>query len=245
MPRSELSLIAGAVGGRFMPPWKAEPGYGDFAGERRLTDAQIALDSRLGQSRRARRRSQHLKPQPPKFADGWQGGQPDQVLTIPVKYSLPADGPDQYRCFVLPTGLDHDVYLDGTEFRPGNRRIVHHALVFLDASGKAREMAAASPDGSYPCFGGPGFPAAGLIGGWAPGLTPPPHDPELSQPTSQGHGRGDSDPLPSFGKAGAGSIVARAELFRSAHERPHVDSVVRSSPGHSRPEIRTTLRRHR
>ena len=37
------SLIAGAVGGRFMPPWKAEPGYGDFAGERRLTDAQIAL----------------------------------------------------------------------------------------------------------------------------------------------------------------------------------------------------------
>src|SRR5271154_2962772 len=37
------SLIAGAVGGRFMPPWKAEPGFGDFLGERRLTDAQIAL----------------------------------------------------------------------------------------------------------------------------------------------------------------------------------------------------------
>ena len=47
--------------------------------------------------------------------------------------------------------------VDGTEFRPGNRRIVHHALVFLDASGKARELAAASPDGSYPCFGGPGI----------------------------------------------------------------------------------------
>jgi mono/diheme cytochrome c family protein len=37
------SLIAGAVAARFMPPWKAEPGYGDFAGERRLSDAQIAL----------------------------------------------------------------------------------------------------------------------------------------------------------------------------------------------------------
>ena len=37
------ALIAGAVSGRFMPPWKAEPGYGDFAGERRLTEAQIAL----------------------------------------------------------------------------------------------------------------------------------------------------------------------------------------------------------
>ncbi len=175
------SLIAGAVGGRFMPPWKAEPGFGDFAGERRLTDAQIALIQDWAKAG-APEGEASAKPQPPKFADGWQGGQPDQVLTIPVKYSLPADGPDQYRCFVLPTGLDHDVYIDGVEFRPENRRIVHHALVFLDASGQARQLAAASPDGSYQCFGGPGFPAAGLIGGWAPGFTPPVRDPSYSEP---------------------------------------------------------------
>ena len=179
------ALIAGAVSGRFMPPWKAEPGYGDFAGERRLSEAQIALIKDWAKAG-APEGDASAKPTPPKFIDGWQGGQPDQVLTIPLKYSLPADGPDQYRCFVLPTGLDHDVYIDGTEFRPENRRIVHHALVFLDASGKAREMAAASPDGSYPCFGGPGFPPAGLIGGWAPGLTPPPHDPALSEPIRKG-----------------------------------------------------------
>ena len=130
------ALIAGAVSGRFMPPWKAEPGFGDFAGERRLTDAQIALISDWAKAG-APEGDPSAKPQPPKFTEGWQGGQPDQVLTIPVKYALPADGPDQYRCFVLPTGLDHDVYLDGTEFRPENRRIVHHALVFLDASGQA------------------------------------------------------------------------------------------------------------
>ena len=58
MPSKRAALIAGAVGGRFMPPWKAEPGYGDFAGERRLTDAQIALIQGLGQSGRARRRSE-------------------------------------------------------------------------------------------------------------------------------------------------------------------------------------------
>src|SRR6266850_5723027 len=28
---------------RYMPPWKAEPGHGDFLNERRLTDAQIQL----------------------------------------------------------------------------------------------------------------------------------------------------------------------------------------------------------
>src|SRR5881628_608480 len=36
------SLIASVTERRYMPPWKAEPNYGHFADERRLTDAQIA-----------------------------------------------------------------------------------------------------------------------------------------------------------------------------------------------------------
>src|SRR6266571_1689212 len=36
-------LIASVTERRYMPPWKAEPGYGHFANERRLTDAQIAM----------------------------------------------------------------------------------------------------------------------------------------------------------------------------------------------------------
>ncbi|HEX5228415.1 MAG TPA: hypothetical protein VFW44_11925 [Bryobacteraceae bacterium] len=179
------ALISGAVTQHFMPPWKAEPGYGDFAGERRLTDAQIALIQEWAKAG-APEGDPKLKPTPPTFTDGWQGGKPDQVLTIPVKYSLPADGPDQYRCFVIPSGLDHQAYVSSTEFRPGNRRIVHHALAFLDTSGKARELAAASPDGSYSCFGSPGFPAVGLIGGWAPGITPQPRNPDLSVPMPAG-----------------------------------------------------------
>ncbi|HUA20349.1 MAG TPA: hypothetical protein VMB25_16490 [Bryobacteraceae bacterium] len=179
------ALIAGAVSQRFMPPWKPEPGYGDFANVRRLTDAQIALIQEWAK-KGTPEGDPADKPQPPQFADGWLGGKPDLVLTMESPHSLPAGGPDQYRCFVLPTGLDHDVYVDGIEFRPGNRQVVHHALVFLDASGKAREMAASSPDHSYPCFGGPGFQAAGLIGGWVPGYTPVPRDPSISEPIRQG-----------------------------------------------------------
>jgi mono/diheme cytochrome c family protein len=179
------SLIAGAVAARFMPPWKPEPGYGDFAGERRLTDAQIALIANWAKAG-APEGDASLKPELPKFVDGWQGGQPDQVLTIPVKYSLPAGGPDQYRCFVLPMGQDHDVFVDTAEFRPGNRQIVHHAILYLDTSGKAKELAAASPDGSYPCFGGPGFTSAGSIGGWAPGFSPLPRDASISHPVRKG-----------------------------------------------------------
>src|SRR6266404_6858309 len=36
-------LIATVTERRYMPPWKPEPGYGNFANERRLTDTQIAL----------------------------------------------------------------------------------------------------------------------------------------------------------------------------------------------------------
>src|SRR5262245_19958356 len=35
------SLIAKVTRSRFMPPWHAEPDFGDFVDERRLTDAQI------------------------------------------------------------------------------------------------------------------------------------------------------------------------------------------------------------
>jgi len=43
------------------------------------------------------------------------------------------------------------------------------------------KLAADSPDGSYTCFGGPKFPPSGLLGGWAPGATPPSDSPALSQ----------------------------------------------------------------
>jgi mono/diheme cytochrome c family protein len=164
-------LIATVTERRFMPPWKAEPGYGHFANERRLTDAQIGLIKDWAGAG-APEGDTTDKPALPTFTDGWQSGKPDEILTFPSKYSLAADGPDQFRCFLMPLNLDHNVYVSGVEFRPDNRRIVHHALVFTDTSGSARRRAAGSRDGSYPCFGGPGIPGVGLIGGWVPGAVP-------------------------------------------------------------------------
>ncbi len=76
--------------------------------------------------------------------------------------------------------------MSGAEFRPDNRRIVHHAAVFLDPNGVARRLAAGSSDGGYPCFGGPGVQVSGLVAGWAPGTLPPPKSQELSQPITRG-----------------------------------------------------------
>ena len=44
--------------------------------------------------------------------------------------------------------LDHDIYLGASEFRPDNRRTVHHALLFADVSGQAHLLNPASGTGS-------------------------------------------------------------------------------------------------
>ena len=164
------AVIARVTKAHVMPPWKPEPGYGDFKDARRLTDEQIALIQKWAGGG-APEGNPAAKPQPPTFTNGWQIGQPDKVVTIPAKFSVPADGPDQYRCFVIPMNLDKDIYLSALEFRPDDRRTVHHALVFIDPAHRGRKLAEGSADGSYTCFGGPGF-GAGLIGGWAPGMIP-------------------------------------------------------------------------
>ena len=72
----------------------------------------------------------------------------------------------------MPTGLTEDKYVSAVEFRAGNRSVVHHILAYVDVSGKARERDKADPGPGYSCFGGPGDPIHGGLGGWAPGNRP-------------------------------------------------------------------------
>jgi mono/diheme cytochrome c family protein len=179
------SLIATVTGKRYMPPWKPEPGYGNFDHVRRLTDEQIALIQEWAATG-APEGDAADKPVAPTFASGWQAGEPDQVLKMSAPYAIAADGPDQFRCFVLPMNLTKESYISGAEFRPGDPKVVHHALIFLDSTGTSRRLAAASGGGGYPCFGGVGFAGAGLLMGWAPGYTPLPAEPALSQAVQPG-----------------------------------------------------------
>ncbi|MEX2217102.1 MAG: hypothetical protein WD768_23520 [Phycisphaeraceae bacterium] len=169
--KKRAKLIVDVTEDRFMPPWHAEKGYGQFHGERRLTDAQIALIKQWVEGGMLEGDAKDLPPQP-KFTDGWQLGEPDLVVKMSEVFEVPAEGRDVYRAFVLPLGLTEDKYVRAVEFRPGNRRVTHHALLFLDDSGKARELDKNDPGPGYKSFGGPGFTPTGGLGGWAPGNQP-------------------------------------------------------------------------
>lgn len=156
---------------RIMPPWKPEKGHGNFLDVRRLSDEEMAILSAWAAADAPEGNPRDLPPAPI-FTDGWQLGEPDLVLAMPESFQIPADGRDVYQAFVIPMGIDTLRFVSAVEFRPGNRKIAHHALFFLDNTGTARERDEADPGPGYRSFGGPGFMPTGALGGWAPGVTP-------------------------------------------------------------------------
>ncbi|MBI3865727.1 MAG: redoxin domain-containing protein [Planctomycetia bacterium] len=163
--------IVRVTASRFMPPWKPQPDFGHFVDERRLTDRELELLRVWAESGAPQGNDSDLPP-PPQFAEGWQVGEPDLVVGMSEPFEIPADGRDVFRNFVIPSGVAEDKLVAAVEFRPGNRRAVHHAIFYLDTSGIARKKDADDPGPGYGSFGGPGFVPSGAIGGWAPGGTP-------------------------------------------------------------------------
>src|SRR5579883_490424 len=118
---------------REMPPWKPEPGYGEFRDARHLSDAELALLARWAQTGAKEGDPRDLPPSP-NFPpdDVWRLGKPDVIVTMPRPFTVPATGPDIYRCFVIPSYITQDRVVAAVEFRAGNRRVVHHAVFFYD-----------------------------------------------------------------------------------------------------------------
>ena len=69
-----------------MPPWKPEPGAGDFVGARVLGADEIALIEGWAKSGAREGRSEDLPPAPTR-ADGWELGTPDLIVSMP-EYQL-------------------------------------------------------------------------------------------------------------------------------------------------------------
>jgi len=169
-------LIARVTGEKYMPPWHAAAGYGEFVGERRLSDAQIAAIGAWVKGGMPRGDAAKMPKLPAFPADGWRLGQPDLILEMPAAFDLPASGPDVFRNFVIPTNLTEDKWVRGVEFRPSARKVVHHAIFAQVPGGR---LAARDGADGRPGFGG--MEAVGVVndrgdsrglGGWAVGATP-------------------------------------------------------------------------
>ena len=148
--RKHATQIAEVTRRRLMPPWPPEAGHGEFAGTRRLSDAQIRTIGRWVEAGASEGSPADLPPQP-KFPVGWQLGTPDLVVTMRQPYPLAAGPGDVFRNFVLPVELKESKYIRAFELQPGERRLVHHANLLVD---RAQSLRARDGKDGAPGFSG-------------------------------------------------------------------------------------------
>jgi hypothetical protein len=131
--RPWAKAIKAAVLTKKMPPWFADPKYGHFQNERRLSDAEInTLVSWADDG--APEGEAKDKPAELQFIEGWNI-KPDLVVSMPNTFDVPASGILEYQYIVVPTHFDKDMWVTAAEVRPGNRSVLHHVIVYVRPPG--------------------------------------------------------------------------------------------------------------
>lgn len=172
-------MLEYAVSEGVMPPWKPDPKFGRFRGERYLSETQIELLAAWIENDDAEGDAEDRAPAVKLPDPGWRHGQPDLVLPMLEPFDVPASGDDVYRYFVIPSGLKRDKTVSAIDFQPGDASVVHHANFFVDYSGKARREDAKDEAPGFSVFGTGAFMSYDNtdeesfgIGGWVPGTDP-------------------------------------------------------------------------
>ena len=142
--RPWAKAIAASVAKRKMPPWFADPHVGEFANARRLTDNEVAAIVEWAKTG-AKPGDLEAAPKPPQFTAGWAIPAPGRVVALEEEQVIAPNGPDEYRKIVVDPYLDRDVWVSAVELRPGNRRVVHHAHVFVVPPDKPKNAKASPP----------------------------------------------------------------------------------------------------
>ena len=100
-------------------------------------------------------------------------------VTMPKSYlpAAPANGTDDYRCFLLDPKVTEDSIIRSIQFIPQQKNYVHHAIIFRVTDSNLQEAISRDKDGTgWSCFGGSGlggmlstFVTSPWLSSWAPG----------------------------------------------------------------------------
>jgi hypothetical protein len=116
---------------RKMPPWFADPHWGSFANDARLSESEILTIKAWVDVGAPEGNAKDL-PAAPVFIEGWRLGKPDIVIDIGQDFAV-TPGVDAYEHFIVPTNFTEGQWIRAAEIRPGNRKVVHHVHVNLVA----------------------------------------------------------------------------------------------------------------
>ena len=166
---AEVSPLAAAIQSYVtddeMPPWPPSKTYQTYQHDRSLTASEkatiltwVGLGAPEGDAAST--------PPVPIFSVGALLGAGDLEVRIPTYMSKASALGDDYACFSVPSGLLVDRKIKSIEIIPGNRQIVHHALIFVDPAGTEVTDSIGGNCSS------PSNPTTVLIAGYTPGSSP-------------------------------------------------------------------------
>ena len=127
--RPWAKAIKQSVAAGKMPPWFADPRYGHFSNDARLSATEIATIQAWADGGAPEGQRRDL-PKPPALVEGWALGQPDIVIDIGEDFKI-TPREDAYEHFVVQTNFKEGQWIHAAAIRPGNREVVHHAHVLL------------------------------------------------------------------------------------------------------------------
>ena len=116
--------IKAKVAAREMPPWFADPAFGSFRNDARLTQDEIDTIGAWADAGAPEGNDADL-PALPQFAAGWlhpSGAAPDAVIEMPLEFAVGAnDGEIPMKGFFTPVPFEEDKFVEAVQAVPGNR----------------------------------------------------------------------------------------------------------------------------
>ena len=133
--------IKARVQNREMPPWHLDKTVGirEYKNDSSLSDEEIATISRWVDAGALQGDPKDM-PSPLTFRpeSDWFIGEPDLNVTFDKEMTMYANGPDWWINKFADTRLTEDRWIKAMEIKPGNPKIVHHAVTSVDSSRRHR-----------------------------------------------------------------------------------------------------------
>ena len=121
---------------REMPPWGADSSVRAYRNDASLAQTEIDTVAAWVDGGAIKGNDSDL-PDVPQFTEGWSIGEPDLIFTMLEPFRVPADGTVPYSYVTVPTNLPEDTWISAYEFRPGDRRVLHHVIpIVLEDDGQ-------------------------------------------------------------------------------------------------------------
>jgi len=127
MVRGFAPMIREVVRTKRMPPWHADPHYGEFKNDRSLTDGEIATLVHWIEAGAPRGEGPDPLAETRQHYPVWSLGEPDVIVEIPAE-DVPATGVVDYKYKFVDNPLKEDAWVRATEIIPGDRSVLHHVI---------------------------------------------------------------------------------------------------------------------